>query len=205
MLTKKNNKIKHRKKNSQCRRILLSMICCVVLIYSVPFHASAMNVFHDLNERPLQAKSNWCWAAVAEALGKQELESSTLTQYDVVQTFKGISWLNQYPNVPGTVYDARNGAEYVTGYNYSFDIYGAYAFVTVKYQLNQGRVIGVTLDNQYGGIGHDIIIVGYYDANVVVRIYDPADSFYHDIVFSALQNGGYVSNCVYTNSIVCMN
>ena len=179
-----------------------SILISTMFIFLLPIRASAMTSVY-LSCTPVQAKSNWCWAATAEALGKQA-SYSTLTQYDVVSTVMGGSWFDPYPNVTGTPYDTAGGAEYVCHYNHDFNVYSAYAFVTVKFQINHGRPIGCALYHQYGGTGHTIVIKGYEDPGTV-QIYDPADGGIYNISFSSLETGSYVPNCIYSASIVHMD
>ena len=76
-----------------------------VFISSATVYAGTLGV-----NSVIQQKSNWCWAACAEIVGKYENPTSNRTQSDAVNYIKGSSSINS----TGTSGETAKAAKYIS-------------------------------------------------------------------------------------------
>lgn len=173
------------------RIVVLLLLLAFILIAPVSTLADTLYV-------PVvrQAKSNWCWAACAEMVGRYEESGSTRSQWDVVMHVKGTS-----DNVVGTAEETALGAAFVC-YNVSSFVATHRAFNEADIQDTINRagnplVVGIV----WGGIGggHMMVVDGYDSGQV--RVIDPADGSTRWMSYQTLlyYQGGYYLETVCSN------
>lgn len=101
-----------------------ALLLTLLFAFSITISVSAvsLNVY-----RIQQQKSNWCWAAAGEMIGKYA-NFGARTQWDAVANIKG----SNYPNVTGTIWDVEKAIEYV-----SYGAVNAYAGLGNKFTAGQ--------------------------------------------------------------------
>lgn len=179
-------------------RVMAVLLSIAVYLSCVSTYASAGGFLYIANVTPVkQAKSNWCWAACAEMCGKSVDNSSTRTQYDVVEYIK----CGQY-NSTANLGEILIACEYVTSFSKDFRNGTLSAAKLSNYILSRQGVIAILSKNN-GTIGHDVVInqiltnviVGENSASSIYSIgfIDPWDGETHLSDFDAFCNGSYYS------------
>lgn len=139
-----------------------------------------------------QKKSNWCWAACAEMLGKYENPTTNKDQYSVVKYLKGTS-NNSYPNVGGTATDIATGAQYVADGNgvfyYSNEQKSYYDLNDIVNNYNNpiGMIFNVYNNGKSYGL-HSMILY-QVDSKYELHFYDPEGGRDYYVSYDAIVNG----------------
>lgn len=172
------------------RNIVSAMLALTMMLsISVTALASTVNV-----TRVRQAKSNWCWAATSEMVGRSVNRSSTMTQWDVVGYVKG----SNYPNVGGTSEDMKKGIAYASANTVSYTFGRTLSWDDHKSNIESGYPIAVWVD-WYGGGAHALACAGTQtiSGNNYLYIIDPwennASTWYK---YDALKNGTRIQSGV---------
>ncbi len=161
----------------------------VITVGAITTNASA-NILRTKSVQ--QAKSNWCWAAVAEMASDWENSFAGKTQWDIVKHVKGTS-LNPYPNYAGSLNDSVQGSEYAT------NNVATYNFVNYSWSLESIRTMLQTYTNPIcagcgyyvGGVrngGHMLLIHGIDDSSTLY-ICDPATGTSQWVSYSYFKDG----------------
>lgn len=150
-----------------------------------------------------QAKSEWCWAACSEMVGKWGT-SSLLNQWDVVFSIKG-SLVNPYPNVQGSISDMAQGCRYVslgTTFNYSNGALGPGDIKDQIFTYTRPFIAGINyyLNGQKTG-GHAVVIKGYNDYTININYYDPGTGIDEWASYSSFIYGNAIGNGKYEASV----
>lgn len=123
-----------------------------------------------------QAKSNWCWAACSEMVGKALYPSSDKDQYAIVKKIKGAT-LNPYPNVMGDYLDVINALSWVTNYNYSFNAEEPWTEgrLAMYFDKGNGPIVAMLGNVSTLSDGHMVVISGYKATvdGLMVYVIDP--------------------------------
>ena len=149
-----------------------------------------------------QAKSQWCWAACAEMVGKYLYPQSDRDQWDVVDEVI-FDLFEQYPNKAGSLKNGKDGTEYVTYDNFSCTIDNTVSDITwsdmIEY-LSNGPVQASlqTYKNGQHQSGHRVVIVQCYisgqpnNINYHIKYLDPwetnASSAEKDMLYSEFRS-----------------
>lgn len=101
--------------------IFISLFLLLQVITPTKVNASGTTISYTVNiTNVTQAKSNWCWAACAEMVGKS-ITSSGRNQWQVVNHFYGTT-SNQYPNIGASgVAEVASAAMYAALNQKAFD------------------------------------------------------------------------------------
>lgn len=147
------------------KKIIFSFLLTSILLLNT-MNVYAYSATNYLNvTRYQQAKSNWCWIAVSQMLGKY---------YGNNVTQSGIAYqiLGNYNNVPGTDSQVKSAIYYAIGHKYSISLKNnALSYDDMQKNISGYRPIPIKVQWNSGG-AHAVIISGY-DANHNVTIVDP--------------------------------
>lgn len=94
--------------------LMINIILIVALSLSVFTFATSWNTYVLRVE---QEKDNWCWAASAEMVARNQV-STSLRQGDAVEYLKGTS-SNPRPDVGGSILDCANALAYIANNSFS--------------------------------------------------------------------------------------
>ena len=178
--------------------LLLMLFLSVTVLSPTVFATSQADL---VSVTPVQqAKSNWCWAACAEMLGKTMYPSTTRTQWNVVRYVKG-SCSNPYPDVGGSRPDTAAGAAYVTYNNVSFSyVYYAWTFHELLQSIVAKKPVIASSGQYVNGeriSGHATLIYGCqfvdngYESNYYIDYIDPATKEREHCRYVEFCNGVY--------------
>lgn len=93
----------------------VSLSLLFVSIFAIQLPVKATNQHDYLSITPvIQAKTNWCWAASGEMMGKNICPTSTWTQYDLVHYIKSTVGSEPYPNEGGTLSDCVDAVSWAS-------------------------------------------------------------------------------------------
>lgn len=187
-------------KNHKCIKIASVLFCLIFLIsicFSVP--VSALSQYDSVSiTTVVQAKSNWCWAACAEMLGKNVYSSTQRDQYSIVNFVKLA--LN-YPNEAGTLSEIRRGVRYSSHYKASVNyVSSAWSYGNIAASIYNGYGViaaaGYYTNNVRQG-GHAVVIYAtqFVDGSSGSRFYisyiDPWDGTRNQCLYSSFCDGTY--------------
>ena len=110
-----------------------------------------------------QAKSKWCWAASAEALGKYVYPCTSRSQWDAVSYVKG----SGYPDEGSTVQENIQAIQYITFNKYSASFVGLLTFEQIADEIDKGHPV-------YSGGAHAVVFSGYNGLTESIQIVDPS-------------------------------
>ncbi|MBU5445199.1 C39 family peptidase [Paenibacillus sp. MSJ-34] len=149
------------------------MYLCAVFVMSFTLFVGSAGVSAASKTLSLtriqQAKTNWCWAAASEMVGKYKNSSTTKTQWDVVLQEKG----KDYPNVGGTVSNIKNGIKLVGGNKVTVtDSSSPLSFATIQSQIDSANPSVMWIDWNSGG-AHVVVSAGYDTTDSKVYAVDP--------------------------------
>ncbi|MCL2322673.1 MAG: C39 family peptidase [Oscillospiraceae bacterium] len=172
---------------------ILSVICIFILL--ITFNnikvANANAILRGIYTVK-QAKSNWCWAACCESVGKDWYPSSNRDQWSVVLYLKG----DTFPDVSGDIYDKINGAQYAAFYyvylsavNFNPDTVTYANIVNAMNLKSQNFIVdfGYYNANNVRGGGHSMVVYGYDDSNQSVYYMDPSTGLAYKIPFTSFR------------------
>lgn len=168
------------------KRRLLTVPIIVILFMSFSVSVFAASKLLGVSEID-QNKTNWCWAACSEMIGKYYNGGSNRDQYDIVKKIKGNT-----NNQPGTVSDICAAIKYVSNDSVTFTgQYSALSFSSCRNEIDGSDPFIVWLQGKNGAIGHVVIASGYKTGNTnYLYILDPSpnnDGQY--ISYTGLING----------------
>lgn len=164
-------------------KICLGILCSFCFLFgssSTTFAASkTLNV-----TRVRQAKSNWCWAASSEMVGRYGVSTSR-DQWAVVN----LIWGPTYPNQPGSVANMVSGVQFVSNYTKQAKSSSSLLSLSnIQSRINSGKPMIARLAWNSGD-GHAIVLSGY--SNSQIRCIDPwenTSTTYYE--YNKLKNGG---------------
>lgn len=170
-------------KISYIKKVVVALLCSTMIFFSSSFTSYAVSNTLSVT-RVKQAKSQWCWAAAAEMVGKYGTSSSR-TQWEVVN----LIWGPTYPNVSGSVANMVSGVQYVSNYTKSAkSINVLLTLSNVQSYINAGKPMIARLAWNTSG-GHAIVLSGYSDNRI--RCIDPwentSTTYY---LYTSLNSGG---------------
>lgn len=174
-------------------RIVSLLLCMGIYLScaSVPVSAIVVNQVPSTIKDIKQEKSNWCWAACSEIVGKSVYPSSSVSQSQIVNKLKG-----SIGNYLGSINDIMAGCEYAGNYKKRFTYgdscynelldfsqvgtrigngIGVIAAVYVTNNLQHDVVIAAT--TFYDGDGGTTYSIGYIDPIDGKRYYCSFDDF----------------------------
>ena len=131
----------------QIRRILISL-SLIIAIFFTQASAAQLSISNCKQE-----KSNWCWAASAQAIGKYY--GSSKTQSSIVSYVKG-SAVNESANV----YETNNAIIYASSQGTEYD--NVLTITEVQLQIDDSDPIAIRIGwNGSLTNGHIMVIGGY--------------------------------------------
>ena len=191
------------------KRAMLKILC-VLSLTIVLFFVNTIGAFAETKSlnitRQQQAtgKTNWCWAACSEMIGKYYYSSSR-TQTSVVSYIKG----SHLPNDIGTAPEIVSGIAYVA-YNTVSASWGAVrTFTQHTTLLNAGKALTDRIQWS-NGTGHYVVVKGFASTNTsaTLTLIDPyfgcgiaTYSYTALIGGTTIQSGGpgYLTHSVWIN------
>lgn len=171
------------------KKITLSLLIILAMTFSVlsdvnATEAGATPASKNLNiTRYQQVKTNWCWAAAAQMIGKYL--GSSKTQYQISTKVKG----NSTNNSAASDSEVVSGIRYAVGNSYDCyyvgpKLYGDLEVLLGDLEIPQG--IGMQWN---GGGGHVVVVEGYTNDRRL-RLVDPANNCSKGkYYYTALVNG----------------
>lgn len=190
------------------KRKILSIIIAVIIAlncFSVFAIATTRTTqYHGISgiTRVKQAKSNWCWAACSEMVGKHYNSASGQNQYSIVYHFN-----NNYDNVTATGAQTAAAASYASGGTHTFTYMSStlqFSRIVARMQSNQPVIAGLT---NWAGYGHLVVIYGTQFVDNAsglkhyVDIIDPLTGGSRHLEFSSFCSGA-LYNLYYFETIV---
>ncbi len=146
------------------KRKISYLLCAIITIFlTLPITTFAASKTLGVT-RVTQAKSNWCWAAASEMVGKYGVSTSR-DQWGVVE----LIWGNACPNLGGSVNNMVSGVEYVSGYTKDAK-FVAYLLSnsTIQSNINNGKpMIGRLEWAKDKDSGHAIVFSGYDGSKIL--------------------------------------
>ncbi|MCR5531577.1 MAG: hypothetical protein K6F26_06995 [Lachnospiraceae bacterium] len=140
-----------------------------------------------------QQKSNWCWVATAQNATIQE-GCNIYDQYYAVYILKGAT-PDFYPNVPGTIGDAKSAAEIICDHALTYTTAGAKTFAFISDKIYNGHSIMAGYTYVYNGstYGHMVLLMGWNTSSGTekVKFFDPGNGCYYTVTYAAFCSGMY--------------
>lgn len=163
----------------------VSIVLTMVLMVFTALPASAATL--DLT-RVKQAKTNWCWAATSEMIGKYMNSSSTRTQWDIVKHIKGSS----YPNEGGSVSNIKTAIKYASVDTVTYKSGTTRSWSVHKSNIDSGNPIAVWMSWDNNGGAHAVVCAGTKTSSGTNYLYivdpweDNTSEWYN---YTSLKNG----------------
>lgn len=175
--------------------------CFIVLLISLTIIVPTVNTYitaaepdngFTLSIAPIkQAKSNWCWAACSEMMGKALTENANRDQWAIVKYISG-NECDFYPNTSASPNETIAGCKYAcyNTKNFSFE-QNTFTWNQIKDYIDSGKpLIGITFVYNYGTNkgGHSTLITGYHIENSApakkyIYYIDPATKARHHVPY----------------------
>ena len=104
--------------------------------------------------RIVQEKTNWCWAACAEMMGKYFNKNSTINQWSIVRTVIGDEKnCNYYPDRGCSITEWRQACDYAAQGSKTFSAKNmVFSWDEITNYIDQGKPIGAMLQYDYSSI-----------------------------------------------------
>lgn len=146
----------------------INVVLILVLCLSLTVCATSWNTYVLRVE---QEKDNWCWAASAEMVARNQV-STSLRQGDAVEYLKGTED-DPRPDVAGTMVDCKNALSYIANYSFSV-IRGSTPLIesALQTKISSGFPVCAGILWSAGG-GHMVVLDKYTDTTSLVRVVDP--------------------------------
>ena len=149
----------------------------------------------------VQAKTNWCWAASSEMVGRYQNSSSTRDQWDIVKYIKGSS----YPNEGGSNSEIEKAIRYASENTVTYNTSNTLTFANHENHIDNSDPLVVRMDWNSGG-AHAVVCAGYKTSGSTNYIYlidpieDTTKEYYN---YTSLKNGTSIQTGTgkYTKSI----
>lgn len=158
---------------------IVSLLLCMGICLScatMPVSAIAVNQVPSTIKDIKQERSNWCWAACSEIVGKSVDPSSSVSQSQIVMKTKG-----SIGNYTGSINDIIAGCEFAGNHKKSFKYGDAYYNQLLDFSqvgIRIGNGIGViAAATFYDGDGGTKYSIGYIDPLDGERYYCYFDDF----------------------------
>jgi hypothetical protein len=141
-----------------------------------------------------QMKLKWCWVATAENAIKWEGPTDR-DQWDAVNRYKG-SFLNPFPNEPGTLLDTKRAAEYISKGQESYIVDNSkksYKFLRNEIDISNCIALSAGYYRGFERVGgHMVLMYGYNVENgLQIKYYDPSDGTRHTCYYDSFESGSY--------------
>jgi len=190
-----------KRKNRFTKLIALILPILIIGVIIAPPKASALNAQNSVSVTIVtQSKSNWCWAACAEMIGKYYKPSWNFrNQSSIVKYVKG-STINQ----SGSLYESAKGTKYCAYNKKSFSYIGVSQYTgiwtwdRIRTEVDNGNPLqacaGYYNNGQRNG-GHIVVIYGWLLNNsndtYYIRYIDPWDGTQKLCLYSQFVNGSF--------------
>ncbi len=149
---------------------LFTIIAALLLVISLSITALAASTTLGVSEID-QNKTNWCWAACSEMIGKYYNNTSNRDQYDIVEEIKGNT-----NNQTGTSSDICSAINYASVNSVTFQTSeSALSFSSCQTEINNSDPFVVWLQGKNGSVSHVVVAAGYKTGSTnYLYIIDPS-------------------------------
>lgn len=171
------------------KKTLYSLLLILATMFSILSKANLVTVEATPSSKNLnvtryeQVKSNWCWAAAAQMIGKYLGNSRTQSQ--ISTKVKG----NSTNNSTATLDEVVSAIQYVAGSKYDCYYVGVMSYGDLEVLLGDLELPqGIRMQWDAGG-GHVVVVEGYTSTRSL-RLVDPGNGCSkHSYNYTALVNG----------------
>lgn len=171
------------KEKSKIRLLIIPVaLVLIMLMGTTAFAARTLSI-----TQVVQAKTNWCWAACSEMVGRYQNSNSTRDQWAVVKEVKGSS----YPNDGGTTSEIQQGIRYASVNTVTYTNSSTLTFAKHESHIDNSDPLVVWMSWNSGN-AHVVVCAGYKTSGSTDYLYlidpieDTTKEYYN---YTSLKNG----------------